>query len=236
MTTERPVEAVIFDYGGVISVPVFHDLDPIDDELEVPRGSLHRLIFGEPHDPEPDFHRLEVGAITLADFFAGLERRAPDVIGRPLDGDAVLRFSAARGLQVQWPVVHRIRALRADGMRLALLTNNAKELAGAWKASFPVDELFEIVVDSSEVAMRKPNPRIYELTCERLGVEPAASVFLDDNLDNVAAARALGIETVLVPPDPLVTIAELDAILERRGVSLPRPSFWRQQARNSRAY
>jgi epoxide hydrolase-like predicted phosphatase len=217
--TECPVEAVIFDFGGVISVPVFHDLDPMDDELGVPRGSLHRLIFGEADDPEPDFHRLEVGALTLAEYLEGLERRAPDVLGRPLDGDAFLKFSGARGLQVQWPIVHRIRALRADGMRLALLTNNAKEFAGSWRASFPVHELFPVVVDSSEVGLRKPDPRIYELTCALVGVEPVATLFLDDNVENVAAARELGIESLLVPPDPVATITALDAVLERRGVS-----------------
>jgi epoxide hydrolase-like predicted phosphatase len=214
-----PVEAVIFDFGGVISVPVFHDLTPIDDELGVPRGSLHRLIFGDDDDPDPDFHRLETGELSLTDYLLGLERRAPEVLGQPLDADAFLRFSAARGLQVQWPVVHRIRTLRTTGVRLALLTNNAKEFAGAWKASFPVDELFAVVIDSSEVGLRKPDPRIYELTCTRVQVEPHAAVFLDDNVENVTAARALGIESVLVSPDPLETITALDAILDRRGVS-----------------
>jgi len=215
----RAVEAVIFDYGGVISVPVFHDLAPMEDELGVPRGSMHRLMFGDVDDPEPDFHRLEIGALTLAEYLEGLVRRAPDVLGRPLDAEAYLKFSAARPLQVQWPIVHRIRDLRADGLRLALLTNNAKEFAGSWQASFPVDELFAVVVDSSEVGLRKPDPRIYELTCERVGAQPQAAVFLDDNLENVTAARALGIESVLVPPDPLAAIAELDEILTRRGVS-----------------
>jgi putative hydrolase of the HAD superfamily len=75
------------------------------------------------------------------------------------------------------------------------------------------------VIDSSEVGLRTPDPRIYELTCERLGVDPEAAVFLDDNLENVEAAGALGIETVLVPPVCLDAIAALDAILERRGVT-----------------
>jgi putative hydrolase of the HAD superfamily len=217
-----PVEAVIFDFGGVISVPVFHDLEPIEAEFGVPAGSLHRLLFGDADDPEPDFHRLETGSITFAEYLAGLEQRAPEILGRPLDGDAFIRFSTARGLQVQWPVVHRIRALRANGIGLALLTNNAREFADAWRASFPVTELFAVVVDSSEVGLRKPDPRIYELTCARLGVEPEVAVFLDDNLENVAAARALGIESVLVTPDPTATIAQLDAILERRGHTRPR--------------
>ena len=215
----QPVEAVIFDFGGVISVPVFHDLDPVDDDFGVPRGSLHRLLFGEADDPNPDFHRLETGEGTLAEFLAGLERRAPAIIGRELDAGAFIKFSATRGLQVQWPMVHRIRALRADGMKLALLTNNAKEFSDSWRASFPVLELFPVVVDSSEVGLRKPDPRIYELTCERVAVEPAAAVFLDDNVENVESARAVGLECILVTPDPLTTIRELDELLARRGLA-----------------
>ena len=73
------------------------------------------------------------------------------------------------------------------------------------------------MVDSSAVKLRKPNPAIYELTCARIGVVPTASVFLDDNADNIAAARSLGMETVQVGEDPFEAVAELDAILERRG-------------------
>ena len=65
--------------------------------------------------------------------------------------------------------------------------------------------------------MRKPDRRIYLLTCERIGVAPEASVFVDDNADNIGAAAALGMETVHFGEDPFVAVAELDAILERRG-------------------
>ena len=82
-------------------------------------------------------------------------------------------------------------------------------------------ELFEVVVDSSDVGMRKPDPRIYELTCRRLGVTADASVFVDDNTENVAAARRLGMEVVLFGDDPWAALAELDAILHRRGALTP---------------
>ena len=71
---------------------------------------------------------------------------------------------------------------------------------------FPV-ELFEVVVDSSDVGMRKPDREIYELTCELAGVDPAATVFVDDNADNVAAAARLGMETVHFGQDPCDAIA-----------------------------
>lgn len=234
MSGSQPVELVIFDYGGVISEPMLEQVRVFEERMGYPAYSIDILLYGEipeGYDGDPvdgadtgstgpvhDFHLLETGAITFDAYLQGLVQRAPDIIGRELEPRAFMEFAVATGVRVQWPVVHELRRLRANGVPLALLTNNVKEFGDAWRTSFPVDELFDIVVDSSDVGMRKPDPRIYELTCERCGLSPEVSVFLDDNRDNVAASRALGIETVHVDRDPLRTIAELRAILDRRGV------------------
>jgi putative hydrolase of the HAD superfamily len=226
------VELVIFDYGGVISERLLDDLAVFEARMGYPAGSIDRLLFGEvppgsdgdPVDgaydegPVHDFHLLETGALGFAEYLDGVIRRAPEIIGRELDAHAFMEFTAATGVRVQWPMIHEIRRLRDAGVALALLTNNVKEFGNAWRASFPVDELFPVVIDSSEVGLRKPDARIYQLTCERAGCTPDVSVFLDDNPDNVGAARALGIETVHVGRDPLSAITELRAILDRRGV------------------
>jgi putative hydrolase of the HAD superfamily len=231
----EPVEAVIWDYGGVISSPLFRGIGRFEADMGYPQGSVLELIFGEgtyvvgdgggdPCDGAAeaasavthDWHRLEIGEIALDEYFAGVIARAPAVLGREIDLDAYRRFTRDMPLGIHWPVVHRIRRLREDGLKVALLTNNVKEFGSAWRSTFPVDELFEVVVDSSEVGMRKPDARIYLLTCERLGVAPKASVFVDDNRDNVEAARALGIEAIHFGDEPLAAISELDAIIERR--------------------
>jgi putative hydrolase of the HAD superfamily len=231
----EPVEAVIWDYGGVISSPLFRGIGRFEADMGYPQGSVLELIFGEgtyvvgdgggdPCDGAAeaasavthDWHRLEIGEIALDEYFAGVIARAPAVLGREIDLDAYRRFTRDMPLGIHWPVVHRIRRLRQDGLKVALLTNNVKEFGSAWRSTFPVDELFEVVVDSSEVGMRKPDARIYLLTCERLGVAPRASVFVDDNRDNVEAARALGIEAIHFGDEPLAAISELDAIIERR--------------------
>jgi len=93
-----------------------------------------------------------------------------------------------------------------------------REFGDTWRSTFPVDELFPIVVDSSEVGMRKPDPAIYEHACARLGVAPDAAVFVDDVEENVTAAAGVGLETVHFGPDPRASLADLDAILARRGV------------------
>jgi epoxide hydrolase-like predicted phosphatase len=233
------IEAVIFDYGGVFSSPLFRGIGKFEADMGYPSGAVLELLFGdkayvgvegwvhaeatetavEPREAVThDWHRMEIGEITLEDWFAGVQARAPEVLGQPINMDAYLKFMAEMPVGVHWPVVHRARALLADGVPIALLTNNVKEWGDHWRATFPVDELFEIVVDSSDVGMRKPDPRIYLLTCERVGVAPEASVFIDDNAENIAAARALGMETVHFGEDPFAAMAELDAILDRRGV------------------
>jgi epoxide hydrolase-like predicted phosphatase len=235
MTQDAPVELVIFDYGGVISEPMLEQVRLFEERMGYPAYSIDVLLYGEvpvgydgdPADgtdegatgPVHDFHLLETGTITFDTYLEGLVRRAPDIIGRELEPHAFMEFAVATGVRVQWPVVHELRRLRADGVPLALLTNNVQEFGDAWRTSFPVDELFDVVVDSSEVGMRKPDPRIYELTGSRCGVAPSKAVFLDDNADNVAASRALGIETVHVTGHALTTIADLREILDRRGVA-----------------
>jgi putative hydrolase of the HAD superfamily len=245
MSEPGAIEAVIFDYGGVISSPLFRGIGDFEAASGYPPGSLLRLLFGEVHyvgvegravadaldqpgtddgpvnvGPDPladhDWHRLERGEIDFSTYFGGLQARAPEILGVDLDIDAYGRFMTSTAIGVHWPVVHRIRDLKAEGFQLALLTNNIAEFGDHWKATFPLDDLFEIVVDSSSVGMRKPDPAIYVLTLDQLGIPATASVFVDDNADNIRAARELGMETVHFGDDPWVAIAELDEILERR--------------------
>ncbi|MGZ4676043.1 MAG: HAD family hydrolase [Acidimicrobiia bacterium] len=229
------IQAVIFDYGGVFSTPLFRGIGDFEARMGYPPGSVLELLFGDKayvgvegaaHRVERelpaesvthDWHRLEVGELTLKEWFEGVQARAPEVLGTDIDMGAYLQFMADMPIGVHWPIVHRARELKAGGTRIALLTNNVAEWGDNWRSTIPVEELFEVVVDSSAVRLRKPDPEIYELTCERVGIAPAAAVFLDDNADNIAAARSLGMETVHVGEDPFAAVAELDAILTRRG-------------------
>ncbi len=238
------ISTVIFDFGGVISSPLFVGIGAFEEAEGYPKGSLLRLLFGETHyigvegravadalagDPdaaeaegeiedEPDWHLLEKGEIDLAAYFDRVIEKAPAVLGRPLDMDAYGRFFRSTAPGVHWMVVHKMRELKAQGLRIGLLTNNVKEFGDNWRAMFPIDDLCEVVVDSSHVGMRKPEPEIYALTCERMGISPGDAVFVDDNADNIAAARAFGMEAVHFV-EPETAIAELDAILARRGVT-----------------
>jgi putative hydrolase of the HAD superfamily len=94
-------------------------------------------------------------------------------------------------------MIEFVREVRGRALRTALLTNNVREWEPLWRAKLPeIDELFEVVVDSAFVGMRKPDPAIYELTLERLGVAAEESVFVDDLERNCDTARSLGMSVV----------------------------------------
>ena len=240
------ISTVIFDFGGVISSPLFVGIGAFEEAEGYPKGSLLQLLFGETHyigvegravaaaiaddpdaaeaagavDDEPDWHLLEKGQIDVATYFGRLTERAPAILGTEIDMESYGRFWRSTAPGVHWMVVHKIRELKGRGLRLGLLTNNVKEFGDHWRTMFPLEELFEEVVDSSHVGMRKPERAIYELTCIRMGIEPDEAVFVDDNLDNVEAARAYGMEAVHFGEDPWDALAEIDAILDRHGVTV----------------
>ncbi len=239
-----PISAVIFDFGGVISSPLFTGIGAFEEDEGYPKGSLLRLMFGETHyigvegravadaiaaDPdaaeaegevedEPDWHLLEKGRLDIKTYFDRVVEKAPQVLGRPIDMDAYGRFWRTTAPGVHWMVVHKMRELKERGLRIGLLTNNVKEFGDNWRAMFPIDELCEDVVDSSHVGMRKPERPIYELTCSRLGIAPGDAVFVDDNADNIAAAREFGMETVHFV-EPWKALAEIDELIERLGTA-----------------
>lgn len=216
------IEAVIFDYGGVISTPPFAGVADFEQAQGYPQGSMLRMFLGVDSgrvvDPEAArrWHALETGALSLARFLEHLLARAPEHLdGEGFDVGAYLEFSMVAPFGIHWQMVHRARELRDTGYSTAVLTNNVAEWGPVWRSSFPVDDLFPVVVDSCEVGLRKPDPRIYLLTCERLSVTAARCVFLDDNIANVQAARGVGMSALLVGDDPRHALAELDALLDR---------------------
>ncbi len=210
----RRFDAVLFDFGGVFTASPFDMAEQAGAAAGAESGLLVRLVFGPYHeDTDHPWHRLERGEISLAH-----AREAIIALGRAegLDTDPfTVLASMAQAGGVREPVVASARGLREAGVRTALVTNNVAEFAGAWRAMLPAEELFEVIVDSSEVGLRKPNPAIFHHTLELLGgIEAARAVFLDDFAGNVEAARALGMHAIHVGPDPAEALAELDTLFQ----------------------
>jgi putative hydrolase of the HAD superfamily len=116
-------------------------------------------------------------------------------------------------------MIDLMRELKRDH-RMALLTNNVREWEPLWRSMLPVDELFELVVDSAFVGLRKPDPAIYRLTCDRLGVGPEACLFVDDVEVNCTAAEEFGMTAVLYRSSEQA-IAEMREALRRDQLSEP---------------
>jgi epoxide hydrolase-like predicted phosphatase len=208
-------DAVLFDYGGVFTTSPFAAVENRGAELGADPKVLLDTIFG-PYDEDTDhpWHRLERGEIPLG---TAVEEIVAIGNGHGVDANP-FKFFAAMGIGgINASVVECVRSLRSRDVKTALVTNNAAEFREGWRNSIPVEELFHVVIDSSEVGVRKPDHRIFELTLERLEVEAHRSVFLDDYAGNVSAAEALGIKGVLVGEDQSQAVAELEALLRGRG-------------------
>lgn len=188
--------AVISDFGGVLTTPLLDGFAAFQDHSGVPLEALGRAMAAltARHGVNPLFE-LEVGRMTEADFLGGVGDALEAELGRPVSmHEFTERYWAA--LRPNEAMLALLREVRAAGYATALLTNNVREWEPRWRAMLPVDELFGVVVDSAFVGLRKPDPAIYALTCERLGVAPEACLFVDDLEPNVDAARALGMTAV----------------------------------------
>jgi putative hydrolase of the HAD superfamily len=213
------IEAILFDVGGVLVESPFVAALRWRDEHDLP-DDLLRVLFGEyarvpePGEEPPRWHQVETGRLSMAEFVEHVKTSAADQL--PPEHRALAmtaeQFNVYASARLHEAVAERARELASVGYRLGIVTNNVREWP-EWKATVPL-ELFEVVVDSCEVGLRKPDPAIFHHTLELLGLEAGAAVFLDDHPANVAAATALGMSAVHVGADLDAALAELAALLE----------------------
>lgn len=178
-------------------------------------GNIELLVGSYHEDGDHPWHRLERGEIGFAEWFQDITALAADA-GVELD---LSPMAALRDEMVVYPqVVARVLALRAAGYKTALVTNNVREGSKMWRSLMEVDAMFDVVIDSSEVGVRKPNRAIFDLALAELGVDdPTTAVFLDDLESNTDAARALGLHAIVVGDPPDAALVELDALLAAHG-------------------
>jgi putative hydrolase of the HAD superfamily len=186
-------QALISDFGGVLTSPLQQGFLAYQEESGVSLEQLGRAMARatEEHGEHPLFV-LERGEISEREFRARIEPHLED--GFDLTRLRTLYFER---MQANRAMIDFVREVRDGGRRTALLTNNVRECEPLWRAKLPeIDELFEVVVDSAFVGMRKPDPAIYELTLDRLGVAAEGCAFVDDLEVNCETARSLGMSVV----------------------------------------
>jgi epoxide hydrolase-like predicted phosphatase len=219
------LRGAIFDFGGVMTESLFRrrrDADPDLLSLLVFFFNDLRTVYHLPTSTH-DLHQLEIGKLSEADFFRNMCARHAQAGNPPVDPERARALVFAERAEACAAMVDTVRQIREAGYRTALLTNNAREWESKWRSLIPVDDLFEVVVDSSAVGLRKPDPLIYELTCERLGLQPSECIFVDDLECNIDAASALGMEVVhcLDPTEAAGVVAQ--RLLGRPAYAEPEP-------------
>jgi epoxide hydrolase-like predicted phosphatase len=190
------IDAVVSDFGGVLTTPMTDSFVGVLDSSGVSLEDLGKAMMAltEREGSNPLFD-LETGRVSVATFMGRLSDQLSAQLGTTveLDGFGERYFSH---LQPNERLIDYMRGLRDRGYKLAICTNNIREWETLWRSMLPVDEIFDVVVDSAFVGSRKPEPRIYEITLERLGVAPEAALFIDDIEVNCEGARQLGMHAI----------------------------------------
>lgn len=207
------LKAVLFDFGGVFTDSPFHAFSTYAQKIGASDEQVTEVVFGGyAVDGDHPWHKVERGEITLEE-----ARDRIMTLGREqnlnVDIWEVFMAMAENGGGLRTELVDYIPRIRAAGLATGIITNNVVEFRDHWRGMLPVDDLFDFVIDSSEVGMRKPNPAIFQLALETAGLTPDEVLFLDDFQGNVVAAQTLNIQSILVDGDGAKTVADLDAIL-----------------------
>ena len=211
--TSRAVDTVIFDLGGVI----MRNGGPRDFTRRYPDHDpavVAEIVMGPHHlDTDHQWHRVERGEITLDECRMITKQKLDDAgIVATMPANAPASNTNPFNFQLNDEMVTFIHDLKSAGIPIGILTNNVKEFRPMWWPLMDYENIFDTIVDSHEVKIRKPNPAIYELTMSRLNATPTRTAFLDDLLANVHAANALGMHGVHVEEDSSGAIAAARAL------------------------
>jgi len=206
------IEAILWDFGGVLTTSPFEAFNRFEAENGLPTNFIRGINATNPeHNAWAQF---ESSRISIEQFDAQFAEESA-ALGHRIQGRQVVDLLSG---SLRPRMVETLKRCK-DRFRVACITNNVKAGTGPSMARSPeraeqmaaVMALFDVVVESSVEGMRKPDPRIYELTCQRLGVAPSHAVFLDDLGINLKPARALGMHTIKVL-DEAQAIEDLSAL------------------------
>ncbi len=197
---QKNFQAVIWDFGGVITSSPFEAFNRYEAAKGLPENFIRSINSTNPDDNAwALFERSEIDAAQFDTAFL----QEAEARGHSVRGADVLALLAG---DVRPEMVAVLDRLKADGYRIACITNNVKTGSGAGMArnvekAAEIQQVlarFEHVIESSVVGVRKPDPAIYLMACDKLGVEPRDCIFLDDLGINLKPARALGMATIKV--------------------------------------
>jgi putative hydrolase of the HAD superfamily len=202
------IEAVIWDFGGVFTASPFEAFARYERERGIPVGAIRKINTTNHHDNA--WAKFERADIDFAGFDSAFAEEAR-TLGFEIPGRDVLALLAGEFRPEMLEALRRIKPRFKTGC----ITNNMpSDAVGTSRSIYAreIMELFDALIESSKTGIRKPDPRIYMMMCELLGVKPDACVYLDDLGGNLKPARAMGMTTIKVESGPQA-IAELEAAI-----------------------
>jgi putative hydrolase of the HAD superfamily len=208
MSSQR-FEALVVDYGGVLTTPLHEAMIGFCAEVGIELQDLARAALGVYYGGEDDLVvAFETGRMSEGDFSHAFARRLTEQTGVEINHEGLVGRMFA-GMELETPMLTAVEVARRAGLKTGLLSNS-------WGTELysrdALEGLFDAVVISGEVGMRKPDPEIFALAVERLGVSAAGCVFVDDHPGHLTAAAEAGMTTVL-HKTPAETISELEELL-----------------------
>ncbi|MEC7914798.1 MAG: HAD-IA family hydrolase [Actinomycetota bacterium] len=210
MKRESLVTTVLFDFGGVITASPFEAFEQYEAEVGIPSGSIRKINSTNPNDNA--WAKMERSEVTLDEFSQLFEEEA-EAVGLEISGERVLGCLSG---DVRPQMVRALEILR-ERVTLGCITNNMKSGHGSGMSRTAeqaavianIMEMFEVVIESAKVGVRKPDPRIYEMACTELKVDPHSCAYLDDLGINCKPAAALGMTAIKVV-DPEQALDDLE--------------------------
>ena len=213
MTNNPIIDVVLFDFGGVITASPFEAFAAYEQELGIPTGSIRKINSTNPDGNA--WAKMERNEISLEDFCSLFEEEAA-ALGLVLSGNRVLGCLSGA---IRPQMVRALEVLK-ERVSIGCITNNMKSGHGSGMSRTPeqaekiaeIMTMFEVVIESAKVGLRKPDPRIYQMACDALQVAAERCVYLDDLGINCKPAAALGMRAIKVV-DPDEALSDLEKIV-----------------------
>ena len=213
MTNNPIIDVVLFDFGGVITASPFEAFAAYEQELGIPTGSIRKINSTNPDGNA--WAKMERNEISLEDFCSLFEEEAA-ALGLVLSGNRVLGCLSGA---IRPQMVRALEVLK-ERVSIGCITNNMKSGHGSGMSRTPeqaekiaeIMTMFEVVIESAKVGLRKPDPRIYQMACDELQVAAETCVYLDDLGINCKPAAALGMRAIKVV-DPDEALSDLEKIV-----------------------
>ena len=192
-------KAVLWDFGGVITSSPFDSFNRFESDHQLPKDIIRSINATNPETNA--WAQLESSQISVDEFDIKFTEEAK-LLGHTISGKDVLGLLSG---DIRPEMVNALKIIK-QSLRIGCITNNVNTGSGAGMAKTAekaaamdsIMAMFDVVIESSKVAMRKPDPRIYQLACEQMGISPSDAVYLDDLGINLKPARALGMTTIKV--------------------------------------